>query len=375
MDSIKFSISVPVYKQAHFLRTALESLRHQTVPFELAVLDATPDDSGQAVLHDYQDMITYQYHHADAGQAAAIQAGWDNTAGNVVAWLNADDYYFPDTLTKVAAIFQANPAVDIVYGHAVFVEPENKFQMYFPAISTNAALLTKNNIICQPSCFVRRTALERVKGLNTALHYVMDWDLWVRLYNANCHFYFLDEVLSVVRMYPETKTLSGANKRQQEIMALLKKNGANWLRCQTAALSFIFHAAIKNRKSLLGCMVRVILNYLHRLHKKGGVNIRGITSWTNQVDTAGCEVLLPWYGADGEHVVNIITDDIMKPNLFFNGQEIFVTAQGNKEVVFFHKKIKVYLYQAIVFNKQNNVLKFVLHSAQNPWRLLSLVVQ
>ena len=70
-----FSVSVPVRGQADLLPTALESLRHQSVPIELAVLDATPDDSAQAVLEPYRDMVRYGYHRRDAGQAAASAPG------------------------------------------------------------------------------------------------------------------------------------------------------------------------------------------------------------------------------------------------------------------------------------------------------------
>jgi hypothetical protein len=73
-----FSISVPVYGHAEFLPHTLESIRCQSAKVELAVLDATPDDSVQKVLSTYADMIDYAYHREDDGQAAAIQEGWEN---------------------------------------------------------------------------------------------------------------------------------------------------------------------------------------------------------------------------------------------------------------------------------------------------------
>ena len=212
-----FSISIPVYNQAQFLRTALESIRCQDVDIQLAVLDASPDDSSQEILAPYRHMVHYAYYHSDSGQAAAIQEGWNNTSGDIVAWLNADDYYFPDALAKVRQVFVDRPDIDVVYGHGVHVSANGSFEMYFPAISDNLALLARGCIICQPSCFVRRTAMEKVGGLNVTLHYAMDWDLWLRLLHAGCSFYFLDEILSAVRIHSTTKTLSGAKQRYQEI--------------------------------------------------------------------------------------------------------------------------------------------------------------
>jgi glycosyltransferase involved in cell wall biosynthesis len=54
-------------------------------------------------------MIHFAYHRSDFGQAAAIQEGWDNTSGDIVGWLNADDYYFPYALAKVKHTFLGNP--------------------------------------------------------------------------------------------------------------------------------------------------------------------------------------------------------------------------------------------------------------------------
>lgn len=269
-NSTTFSISTPVFKQAEFIATALESLRCQTMPFELAVLDATPDNSVQNILKKYSDIITYQYHHADDGQAAAIQEGWNNTQGEIVAWLNADDYYSPDTLAKVAEIFRSRLDIDVVYGHAAYVDAAGNFQQYFPAISDNPALLPRNCIICQPSCFVRRAAMERIGGLNTQLHYVMDWDLWVRLYTAGYKFYFLDAVLSVVRIYPTTKTLSGSKKRFQEIDAILKLH-TSWFYRKIAWLGFLTDEYKNNRKNLttiLGFYTFTALRFMRKLYHR-----------------------------------------------------------------------------------------------------------
>jgi len=216
-----FSVSVPIKGQSHFLRAALESLRCQSNRVEVAALDASPDDSVQEVLRDYEDLVSYGYHRGDEGQAAAIQEGWDNTRGEIVAWLNADDCYFPGSLARVGAVFESRPDVDVVFGHAVNLDAGGAFLSYFPAAPDNVSLIRTENGICQPACFVRRSAMERVGGLSTSLHYVMDWDFWVRLYNNGSRFHFLATPLAAVTQHPQTKTLSGAALRYQEIGDLL----------------------------------------------------------------------------------------------------------------------------------------------------------
>ena len=224
LSPVIFSVSVPIKGQSHFLRAAVESIRCQSSAVELAVLDATTDHSVQEILRDYADLISYGYHRADGGQAVAIQEGWDSTRGEIVSWLNADDCYFPGALPRVEAAFRSQPEVDVVFGHAVNLDAEGAFLSYFPAAADNVRLIQTENGICQPACFVRRRAMERVGGLNTNLHYVMDWDFWVRLYESGSRFLFLDTPLAAVTQHPLTKTLSGAALRYREIADLLEPN-------------------------------------------------------------------------------------------------------------------------------------------------------
>jgi len=261
-----FSISIPVYNQAEYLQTALESIRCQSIDVQLAVLDASLDDSAQNILSPHRHMVHFAYHHSDTGQAAAIQEGWNNTSAGIVARLNADDYYFPQALARVRQVFVERPDIDVVYGHGVHVSTDGGFEMYFPAISEDLALLRRGCIICQPACFVRRTALEKVGGLNVALHYAMDWDVWLRLLDAGCNFHFLDEILSAVRVYPETKTLSGTKQRYREICNILQVH-TDWLH-RNASLVGFFHYDLANRpRSVPDDLLFRELNGLSQLYK------------------------------------------------------------------------------------------------------------
>jgi len=192
---LSFAIVVPNLNQSHFLPDVLEGLRYQTPPFELAMMDGGSTDGFDRVVEEYADMITYLRSIQDKGQAAAIKEGKEKVTGDILAWLNADDYYFPETLEKVAYCFENDPELDVVYGDAIHVSPESFFLSYFPAIQEFSANdLTHNCFICQPACFVRRTAYDKVGGVDPTLHYTMDWDLWCRLSNSGAKFCYLNEV-------------------------------------------------------------------------------------------------------------------------------------------------------------------------------------
>ena len=207
-------------------------------------MDGGSTDNFREVLREYDDITSYCRSAADEGQASAIDEGLNRVTGEIVSWLNADDYYFPGALDHVAACFEADPNLDVVYGDVIHVTADGFFLSYFPSIQEfNESDLTRNNFICQPACFVRRSAYERVGGIDPSLMYTMDWDLWCRLARAGVKFRYLHEALAAVRYYPGTKTLSGNWKRYLEIWRIEREYGrrilpSTWLNFYLFDLSF-----------------------------------------------------------------------------------------------------------------------------------------
>lgn len=265
-------------------------------------MDATPDDSVQDILQG-QDSIRLEYvrHGPDEGQAAAIQEGWDQFRGDIVHWLNADDFLLPSALEAVASVFQSDPTVDVVYGDALFVDRDGRFTSYFPAISDQPSSLVETCCIAQPACFVRRLAVERVGGLNTNLHYIMDWDLWARLYLSGAKFYYLRRPLAATRMYPETKTSGGSAARLREIRGHLRTH-AGLGKAMRATASFVADSKQKDRSLAFEVLAHAVRGYrkwkVVMAHAGIGSGLRelyGLEVHTNRVREYA-ELWLPWYG-------------------------------------------------------------------------------
>lgn len=297
---MQFSIAIPVFRQAEFLPTALASIRAQTSQFQLSVMDATPDNSVQEVLERHRDILSYHRHGPDNGQSEAIQEGWDNTSGDIVAWLCADDYYFPYTLQEVERVFTEQPNIDVVYGDSVFVDRSGQFVKYFPEISDDISLIKRSCCISQPSCFIRRAALNKVGPLNRDLHYIMDWDLWTRLYNIGAKFYYLKKPLSAVRMYQETKTASGSMARYIEIYNHLKHH-TDLAHTFRSLLGFYYQDIASKQRSFKEQIEFNSINLIRFI--KHGLNLRlrstrqvlyGIESYSQRVHRV-CDIFLPWY--------------------------------------------------------------------------------
>jgi glycosyltransferase involved in cell wall biosynthesis len=332
-------------------------------------MDATLDDSVQKVLERYPGMVHYRRHGPDAGQAAAIQEGWDHTGGEIVAWLCADDYYYPYTLAEVDKIFVSHPEIDVVYGDSLFVDRDDNFLSYFPAISRDISLILQGCCISQPSCFVRRSALRKVGKLDSSLHYIMDWDLWVRLYESGATFHYLHKPLSVVRMYSDTKTGSGSKKRYGEINAHLRRH-VGFVRRLMSLSSFYCYDLLTRKSSMANRIVfnllRSIKNALLGRSTMSGALLYGFEVNSNTVHDA-CEILLPLYGRPvlGDVVVECHGTTLLHVHINDHLQEVNPTSDSDDYCRYVLKK------QAL----SGNLLKIRLYSpSAKPWQLLALKV-
>ena len=301
---LTFALVIPNYNQSHFLPWALESLRCQSVPFNVALMDGGSSDNFKAVAEAYSHMIAHLESGPDGGQAAAIKKGKASIPGHIVAWLNADDYYFPGALDRVASVFQKNPDVDVVYGDAVNVTADGCFLSYFPpAQSFNSRALARSCFICQPACFVRRKAYERIGGIDATLKYTMDWDLWHRLSLSGAKFQYIHDVLAAVRYYPGTKTMSGDWRRYLEIWRIEWKYGRRIMPFSWAGF-YRYDLALKEKRNFFE---RIFLHMLDRLRQSkkrllkmpGSGNqmdrtLYGFHRWAPVVEK-DCIIQLPWY--------------------------------------------------------------------------------
>lgn len=294
-----FAVVIPNYNQSHFLPHALESLRHQSSKFNTAVMDGGSRDDLDSVLEAYPDVVSYVRSEKDNGQAAAIAEGVRMVQGDIFCWLNADDYYFPGALDRVAEVFQSHPEVDVVYGDAVHVAPDGSFLSYFPAIQPfDAKTLSRSCFICQPACFVRRAAYEAAGGVNPGLQYTMDWDLWCLLASKGYRFKYIQIPLAAVRCYPGTKTHSGAWQRYKEIWRIEKRYGRRIVPLTWPGF-YRYDLAFRQSGKVRDAVLLKALDYARQIKKRvfseKQKTIYGFYPWQGWVNGTA-RIQMPWYG-------------------------------------------------------------------------------
>ena len=224
MNDLRVSISVPIGYGSKFLKSSLGSLKAQNESLDIAMLDASRDE--KVALEISTSGLDMNYHRCapDGGQSDAIAEGWANSTAPILAWLNADDMLLEDCIATVLAAFEANPSVDLIYGHSSICNEDGVVLGRHSAVKPVSDMIYRDNYISQPSCFIRRSALDKIGGIDTTLHYTMDWDIWLRLYDKGHAFLFIDEIFSNVSWAANTKTSQVSVRRYKEFAAILRRS-------------------------------------------------------------------------------------------------------------------------------------------------------
>jgi glycosyltransferase involved in cell wall biosynthesis len=181
-DLPRISIVTPSFNQAQFLERTIRSVLDQGYPeLEYLVMDGGSTDGSIEIIRRYADRLTYWTSGPDAGQAAAINAGWRMAQGEIIAWQNSDDVYLPGALQVVGQAFLDHPEAVLVYGQTLRVDPDGRSLGTMGSAFRHRILLYSHQLIPLPSAFFRRSAVEAVGLLDESLDYSMDLDLFLRL--------------------------------------------------------------------------------------------------------------------------------------------------------------------------------------------------
>lgn len=204
-----FTVIIPCYNQAGYLREAVQSvLAQEGVATEVVVVDDGSTDDTAQVAGEFGEKVNYIYQE-NAGVSVARNTGWRAASGNLICFLDADDYLLPDMLRQHARQAALRPDAAVFYGGCVVVGPGGEEQMRIEPIPLPDYPLTQLLIINRfPICAVsvRRTALQTVQGFDLELRSCEDWDCWIRLAAAEHRFVRVPDAWAAYRRYPESKS-------------------------------------------------------------------------------------------------------------------------------------------------------------------------
>lgn len=193
----RITIVTPNYNQAPFLEATLCSVLGQSYPnLEYIVVDGSSTDGSADIIRKYERWLAYWISEPDNGQYDAINKGFRHATGEVMAWLNSDDLYFPWTLHTVGEIFAQIPQVRWlttasqgrvdVLGRVIGIETTRghaRTRFFRGENLSGRGAFT--HWIQQESTFWRRDLWEQVGArLDDSLQYAGDFDLWARFWRS-----------------------------------------------------------------------------------------------------------------------------------------------------------------------------------------------
>jgi glycosyltransferase involved in cell wall biosynthesis len=223
-DPLKISIVTPSFNQAQFIEQTIQSVLAQNYPhLEHLVIDGGSTDGTLAILRRYEHSLKW-VSEPDEGQTQAINKGFKKATGDILAWLNSDDTYLPQTLQTVATFFNLHSEIDVVYGDALITNTAGQILLRRREIPFDiGVLLWGLNYICQPTVFIRRSVIDNVGYLDETLHYGMDLEYWLRIARNGGQFAHIPQYLATARWHLEAKTLAALPEMQAELEAVCKR--------------------------------------------------------------------------------------------------------------------------------------------------------
>ena len=251
----KITVVTPSYNQGQYIEETILSVLNQNYPnLEYIIMDGGSTDNTVEVIKKYADRIHFWVSEKDKGQADAINKGFEKATGDILCWLNSDDYYFKDTLNYVAANLDINKK-EILFGEVDHIfEPHGEIKPSNVKNKFDNYQLELYDYIIQPGSFWTKKLWQETGKVNEKLHFVFDWDWFVRAKKANTNFKYTQRVMAMYRVHDAHKTSNGGEKRQKEIEYMLSEysgekilNAFKFMRDERSKIDEVLKFAVSNK--------------------------------------------------------------------------------------------------------------------------------
>ncbi len=216
MSLPSLSVITPSLNGGEFIEDAIQSvLQQESIKVEHIVVDGVSSDNTAAVLERYPQLRWTS--EPDHGQSDAINKGFLRATGDLLGWLNADDYYLPGGLEAMARAAQDHPEADVIHGDCVFVDGNGRIVRskvehdFDPAI-----LMYFGCYIPSTATFFRRRVIESGLLLDSGYRVCMDFEYFARLAHAGCRFHYMPRFIAAFRWHGNNISLSQSARRAEE---------------------------------------------------------------------------------------------------------------------------------------------------------------
>jgi glycosyltransferase involved in cell wall biosynthesis len=184
----KFTIITPSFNQGKYLEKTIRSVVvDQKYPnLEYLIMDGGSSDNSVDIIKKYAGLYPHVIKwrsHTDSGQVSAVNEGLRKASGDVVSYLNSDDFYLPGVFSKIAEYFHSHPDKKWLVGNCQVTQPNLQWTFWLKSIWPVDVYrwgLKIFNTINQPSVFLTKTLTAKVGKFDESLKFAFDYDYWLK---------------------------------------------------------------------------------------------------------------------------------------------------------------------------------------------------
>jgi glycosyltransferase involved in cell wall biosynthesis len=206
----KLTVITPSFNQGAFIERTIRSILDQGYEnLEYFIVDGGSTDQTVEVIRRYEDRIAWWVSESDDGQTDALNKGLRRATGDIVAYINSDDYYLPGAFDHAVRAFEREPDARWVVGACRFVDADDSLlETWTPVLPTQRRHWWMLNPwgVPQPSSFWRRDLFEELGPFRQDMHYVFDTEHALRCAYAGYMPALIDAEMAVRVIHDEAKS-------------------------------------------------------------------------------------------------------------------------------------------------------------------------
>jgi len=194
------SVITVCYNAVNTLEHTIKSVIQQSYPkIEYIIIDGCSNDGTVEIITKYDNYISKWLSEPDKGMYDAMNKGIQISNGELIAFINADDWYEKDVITYVVSNYQKVPGADVIHGNEIRRSREGRL-LWIRRPNQNYKNLIKGMTLFHPTCFITSKSYNQWGLYDIKYSLAADYELLLRFYLKGAYFCHVDKALANFRV-------------------------------------------------------------------------------------------------------------------------------------------------------------------------------